>query len=202
MNILVLSTLAFALSGHTGAKSFSFNGEYEEGCSCMGVCQCEMTGVEMGCQGVGLFRANSATFDGQELGSFKAAYAVVPGSWAIIYVDAQSDKVAGVTDFMKAALAAFGPVEAVRNAQIDYEGVGHESKVVVDGKPIISFSCEAITGGDGKSPMAYSNIHDVLHPTVMQGKTDACAFKDGSHSFDLKGTNAFFNDHIDSSGSF
>jgi hypothetical protein len=168
----------------------------------MGICPCELTGVAMGCQGVGAVQADQASYDGTDISGFKAAYAVAPGNWVVIYIDAPEGKADAATAFMKGALSAFGPVETVKMAKIDISGHGGSFKATVGDGSIMTITTEPVFGGDKKTPLTYNNIHDALHPTVMQGKTIGCTYSDGGHSFTLKGSNAYFNDHIQSSGDF
>ena len=203
LTLLAVLTLgiSFATGGHrhAGKSAFKVSGMYFEGCSCAGPCPCELTGVTMGCQGVGLFTFNAgSTFNGQSLAGVKTAYAVAPGSWVTVYVDAPAAKRAAAAAFMKAALAGFGPIESVTNTSISITGSNGAYSGTV-GK-VMTIKTVAVLGLDGKTPLTYSNIKDPVHPVIMQGKTVSCTYKDGKHKFDLKDTNAYFNTHITSSG--
>jgi len=204
MNFVIAAILGLTLPTGiaSSGKSFEFTGEYVEGCSCMGICPCELTGVAMGCEGVGAFHASKASYNGMDISGFKAAYALEPGKWVVLYIDAPDGKFDTASAFMKGALAAFGPVEAVKKAKIDISGNGGAFTATVDGGNTMTLTTVPILGGDSKTPLVYNNIHDALHPTIMQGKTIDCAYKDGDHSFSLKGSNAYFNDHIRSHGEF
>ena len=70
----------------------------------------------------------------------------------------------------------------------------------IDGGKIMDLKSQSVMGGDGKTPLTYSNIHDPIHPTVMQGKVVSCTYSDGDHKFELKDSNAYFNHHIVSKG--
>lgn len=182
-------------------KSFNVMGSYVEGCSCNAPCACEMTGLEMGCQGVGFFEFKSGEFDGRSLAGTKAAYAAVPGKWVMIYVDAPDRaRMATCGEFMKAALSGFGKIRAVKAGKIAMTMKGMAYHVTVDGGKVMSLDTTPIMGGDGKHPMTYSNIHDVLHPTVMQGKTVRGSYSDAGEKFTLKDSNAYFNERLASKG--
>ena len=51
-----------------------------------------------------------------------------------------------------------------------------------------------------RTPITISNIHDAVHPTVMQGQTVSGTYHDGTRSFTLKGTNSYFTDRMKSKG--
>ena len=57
-----------------------------------------------------------------------------------------------------------------------------------------------VLGGDQRTPIVISNIHDPVHPTVMQGQTVSGTYHDGTRSFTLKGTNSYFTDRMKSKG--
>ena len=190
---------AYALAGG-GKAAFELTGKYVEGCSCAPPCGCELTGVEMGCEGVGMFQFDTGSFNGKSISGTKTAYAVAPGEWVIIYIDAPTQaKRDAATAFMKTALAGFGKIEAVKNAKITITGTNgtHTATIgdfcVLKTKPVI--------GGDGKTPLTISNIHNPIHPTVMQARTVSCTYNDGGHSFKLEDSNAYYNLKLKSKGS-
>ena len=57
-----------------------------------------------------------------------------------------------------------------------------------------------VLGGDNHTPISIHNIHDQIHPTVMQGKTVTATYHDGDRSFTLKDSNSYFTDHVKSKG--
>lgn len=191
-----------AYAGGAGKHHFSVTGSYVEGCTCGAPCKCELTGVEMGCEGVGAFSFTGGSYDGKNVAGVRAAYATKPGDWVIIYIDAPTAaKRAAGEALMRAALSGFGKIEAVKNAKVTVGHKGNADWCQVDGGKIMDLKSQAVLGGDGKTPLTYSNIHDALHPTVMQGKTTSATFSDGDKKFELKDSNAFFNHAIKSSGS-
>lgn len=181
---------------------FEIEGMYVEGCSCKPPCPCELTGVEMGCIGVGAFRFTAGKYLDTSLEGCGFAYATEPGSWVRIYVDAKEAKQReAVTALAKAALREFGTCESVKDAKIEIAGADGKYSLNVEEGKVMSLSTEPILGGDGKTPLVYSNIHNPLHPDVMQGKTVACEYKDDKHSFKLeKGDNAYFHTKLKSAG--
>ncbi len=191
---------ATAMAGGAGKHSFAVNGSYVEGCSCGKPCKCELTGVEMGCEGVGAFSFSGGSFDGKSIAGSRAAYATKPGEWVIIYIDAPASRRAAVEGLMRAALGPFGKIEAVKSAKISLGHNGDMDWAKIDGGKVMDFKSKAIMGGDNKTPLTYSNIHDPVHPTVMQGVTTSCSYVDGDRKIDLKDSNAFFNHSIKSKG--
>lgn len=196
------ATLALTAQAGGGAKHrFAINGSYVEGCTCAAPCKCELSGVEMGCQGVGAFNFTGGTFDGKSVAGVRTAYATKPGEWVVIYVDApNASKRAAGEALMRAALADFGKIESVKSAKVKIWSQGNKDFATVDGGKVMNLKTEAMLGGDNKSPLVYSNIHDALHPTVMGGKTLSCTYKDGAHEINLKDSNAYFHHHLMSRG--
>jgi hypothetical protein len=180
---------------------------YAEACSCEAPCACELIGPDMSCKGVGAFELKSAKYDGKDISGTKIAYALGVGKWVHVYVDQKDAKKREAAEaFAKTALAGFGEVKFAKEAPIDIEEKGDKYTVTVDGGKTLKFETEPVMGGDEKTPITYSNVKDPVHPVMMQGKAVSCTYsgsdKDGDHSFKLdKGKNAFFNNHIKSSGS-
>ena len=192
---------ASAFAEDAAPKPFEIDGMYVEGCSCKAPCPCELTGVEMGCQGVGAFHFDKASYDGASIDWMSFAYAVEPGAWVRLFIDVKDPKQKeAAVAFAKAALRPFGPVEDVADAKVEITGADGKYTVTVDGGKIFSLTTEPTLGGDGATPLTYSNIHDVVHPTVMQGTTVSCEYNDGKHTFKLGGSNAYFNAKLKVSG--
>lgn len=204
----IAGALAVCASGYlasgNNASPFHYMGMYVEGCSCGAPCPCELTGVAMGCEGVGFFQAKAGSnLGGKDFGGAKMAYATKPGDYVVIYVDAPTAaKRKAMEAFARKALGPFGKIEAVKTAKISIAGKAGNYKASVNGGKVMSFSSTVMKGGDNKGPMVYSNIHDPVHPTVMQAKTTVCTYTDGKHHFELKDSNAFFNPTIHSTGKF
>ncbi len=195
-----LMTVAGSAGG--GKSSFSFQGMYVEGCSCNAPCPCELTGVQMGCEGVGFFSFTSGSYNGKSLSGTRGAYAVKPGDYLVIYVDAPNDaKRKAVSDFMKAAFKDWGKLEGVESAKIKISGKGGSYVCTVGDGSEMTLTTKPVLGGDKKTPMTYSNINSQMHSTVMQAKVVKCTFKRGSHKFELKDSNAYFHPSLNSKGS-
>ena len=56
-----------------------------------------------------------------------------------------------------------------------------------------SHTTEPFFGLNKSKPITYLNINSVMHPTVMRAKTVVCTFHDGDKTFELKGSNAYYN---------
>jgi len=138
---------------------------------------------------------------GTNLAGAKMAYATVPGDWVLVYVDAANPAQQEATSaFAKAVFGPFGKIEAVKPAKIDLSGTEGHYTLSVDNGNIMQLATEPVLGGDNRTPIAIHNIKDPLHPTVMQGKTITGTYHDGDHSFTLKDSNSYFNDHVKSKG--
>ena len=184
-----------------GKQSYNVSGTFVEGCSCSAPCPCELTGVMHGCDGVGGMTIASGSYMGTNLAGAKIAYASAPGEWVRLYVDAANPaQQAAANAFAKAAYAPFGPIESVKPAKIGLSGAGGRYTLSVDGGNTMQLSTEPVLGGDNRTPITISNIHDPLHPTVMQGKTVSGTYHDGERSFTLKDSNSYFTPHMRSKG--
>lgn len=194
--------LGAILSGvAVGKQPFTMKGSYVEGCSCMGVCPCELTGLMNGCLGLGAVTVTSGTYMGKDLSGARIAYAVAPGSWVRVYTQPKSKgQSAAVQAFARAVYSGFGKIESVRDANVQMTGSGGKYVVKVDGGKVASFTTVPVLGGDNRTPIVHSNIKDPLYHTVMQGKTVSGMYHDGKRSFTLKGSNSYFNNRIDAKG--
>src|SRR5882724_7762127 len=87
--ILIIAAMALTtIANAAGKQSFNIKGTYVEGCNCGIPCGCELVGAEKGCQGVGVLTISSGKFKGANLSGAKIAYAVSPGQWLRLYIDA------------------------------------------------------------------------------------------------------------------
>src|SRR5258708_4898747 len=117
--VLSLTSVSIKSGAAPEKQDFTVSGSYFEGCSCMGVCPCEVTGVKMGCAGVGVFSVTSGTYNGKDLSGAKIAYATVPTKWVRLYIDAPTEESrTAAKAFGKAVLSAFGPIESTKNAKV------------------------------------------------------------------------------------
>lgn len=191
MTILAIAALSAATTGFKAPVKFT--GMYVEGCSCSPPCACELVAVKMGCEGVGAFQIRTGSFAGKDISGVKFAYATAPGDWVTCYVDAPAGKMQAASDLCKAAFGAWGKYGGAKAAKISISGNAGKYTLAVDGGKVMKLTTSPVMGIDQKSPIMLSNINSVLHPTVMQGKVVACTFNDAGHSFELKGSNAYFN---------
>jgi hypothetical protein len=201
--IICVGTLAFTCVNLVGAETnqgknkLVMNGRYVEGCSCGMPCPCELTGVQMGCEGVGGFEISSGSINGMKLDGVKIAYATAPGKWVTCYVDAKTEagRMAGET-LCKAAFSTWGEMGPVKTATITISGKPGEYTLKVDGGAVAELTTTSVSGGDKKGPMVYSNINSPLHPVVMQAKTVKCTYSDEGKSFTVEDGNAYFNSSL------
>lgn len=182
-------------------QAYSVSGTFVEGCSCSAPCPCQLTGINHGCDGVGAMMLKSGSYKGVDLTGTKIVYASAPGEWVRLYVDVPNPSQREAAEaFARAVYTPFGKIEAVKPAKIDLSGDGGKYTVSVDGGNIVQLTTEPVLGGDNRTPITFSNIHDVLHPTVMQGKTISGSYHDGDRSFTLKDSNSYFTNRMRSKG--
>ena len=104
-------------------------------------------------------------------------------------------------DFGRAAFASFGPIKEVKAAKIDVSGADGKYTVTVDGGKIMKFETEPVLGGDGKTPIGYTNIKNAVNPTVYQGTCVSATYSDGDKDVTVaKGRNSHFNPKLKSRG--
>ena len=186
-----------------GAKAdFSVEGMFVDVCSCRPPCPCEVTEVAMGCRGVGVHHFSSGTYAGDDLAGVKIAHAKTVGEWVKLYIDAKDEKQrAAAEKFGRAAFAGFGPIDQVKPAKIEISGADGSYTVTVEGGKIMKFQTEPVLGGDGKTPVGYTNIRNAVNPTVFQGRVLSATYSDGDKQVRIeKGRNSHFNPTLRSSG--
>jgi hypothetical protein len=179
---------------------YRFEASFIESCSCRDICVTEITGRDAGCHGVGAIRFKNGSYGGRDLSGTAGAFAFDSGKWVSIYVDAPAAKRAGVTAFMKAALADWGKLEEVRFASVRLNGGGSVHSLLVDKGQTAAIEMRSVLGGDGKTAVAHTNLTSPLHSSLMQGATTS-AHVGGAHAFKLTGSNGFFNDRCVMNGS-
>jgi hypothetical protein len=199
--------LAGALQGQEKAADvakagFSVEGMFVDCCSCMPPCPCELTEVAAGCKGVGAHQISSGQYGGEDLAGVKIAHAKVVGEWVNLYIEARDEKQrAAAEKFGRAAFAGFGPIQQVKAARIEVSGAEGKYTVTVDGGKIMTLQTEPVLGGDGKTPIGYTNIKNAVNPTVYQGTCVSATYFDGDKKVTVgKGRNAHFNPRLKSSG--
>jgi hypothetical protein len=215
-SLVALAAVVLALAGSLAARSnqskekmadaaradFSVEGMFVDCCSCMPPCPCELTEVAACCEGVGAHLISSGNYAGDDLAGAKIAHAKVVGEWVILYVDAKDGKQrAAAEKFGRAVFAKFGPIKEVKAAKIEVTGADGKYTVTVDGGKIMKFETEPVLGGDGKTPLGYTNIQNAVNPTVYQGRCVWAAYSDGDKKVTVeKGRNSHFNPKLKSSG--
>ena len=197
----MVTALVFAAAvAMAPAKTFEFSGSYVEGCSCNGPCPCELTGVKMGCQGIGIFNVQKGAYKGKDMSGCRFAYATQPGEWIEFYVDApNATKRATCVAFITQYLGPFGKITGTHDAKIKLTVLNNKQYARVDDGKVMGLESSTVYGLDKKNPLMYSNMNDAIHPIVMQGKVSKCFYNNGDKSFKLEGTNAYFNRNIASS---
>jgi hypothetical protein len=200
---LVVTGSSFGMTpvGADQKKPYQVTGVFVEGCSCNAPCACQLTGLEHGCQSVGAIVINSGRYQGVDISGTKFAFASSPTNWVRLYIDAKSAQQRKTAEaFARAAYTSLGKIEAVRSSKIQLTGKAGNYKLLVDSGKTISLTTKPILGGDGRTPLVYSNLHDPLHSTVMQAKTVSGSYKDGEREFTLVDSNSYFHPHLRSKG--
>jgi hypothetical protein len=205
-NLLAVGTkreaLASAAAVQPDKADFSVEGMFVDCCSCRPPCPCEVTEVAPGCVGIGAHQISGGTYAGEDLAGVKIAHAKVVGEWVNLYIEARDEKQrAAVEKFGRAAFAGFGPIGEVKAARIEISGADGRYSVTVDGGEIMKFETEPVLGGDGKTPVMYTNIKNAVNPTVYQGRVVSATYTDGDKRITVgKGRNSHFNPALTSSG--
>lgn len=198
---VVCSILGAASVGADQKKPYSATGMFVEGCSCNAPCPCQLIGLEHGCQGVVAMVLNSGHYQGGNLSGAKIAAAMSPTNWVRLYIDAKGSQQRKAAEaFARAYFGSIGKIEAVKDSKIQLTGKAGNYKLLVDEGKTITLITKPVLGGNGRTPLVYSNIHDPLHSTVMQAKTVSGSFKDGEREFTLESSNAYFLPNLRSKG--
>ena len=201
--IILLTLFAFAGSPAFARQNFNITGEYIEGCSCSPPCGCVMTGLEMGCQGVGALRIDSGSYGGVDLAGVRIAYGLAPAKWVRGYVMAKNPaQQKAAESFAAAWLKSFGKVESIVPAPVTIAGKNGSFTVWVDdaGGKRLYLVTRSVRGGDQHSPITHTNINDALSTVFYQAITVTGSYHDGGHAFKLKESNAYYNPGVNKSG--
>jgi len=201
-----IASFSLAVAAFAGDKApYHVAGVYTETCACGVPCKCELTGeIPPTCQGVGAFRFTSGDYAGRDLAGVSLAYAVKPGEWVRVYIDAPDPAHRATAEqFARVAYRDWGKMEAVKDARIEIKGDHGAYTVAVDGGKIMSYVTAPILGGDGKTALTHGNTHSVFTDTFLQaqsaGKT---VYHDDQRAFELDpGRNAYFNEKMSGHGS-
>ena len=201
MVFMFVAVLGISLSQAQDKKPFNVKGLYVEGCSCSAPCGCEMTGLEMGCEGVGAVSISSGKYNGVDLSGVKIALGLGAGDWSRAYVQvAKPEQKEAAEAFAKAMASNYGKVEEIKDAKIDITGKDGKYTVKVDDGKIMELNTEPVIGGDNKTPVAHTNTHNALNSTMYQAKSISGTFTDGRHTIKLKDSNSYFNTKMSKSG--
>ena len=203
ISFVLLVSLALAARA-VDKVPYKVAGLYTETCACSVPCKCELTGdVPPSCVGVGAIKITAGSFAGQDLAGVSIAYATKPGEWVRSYIDApdQAHRMAA-EKLARAVFAAWGTMEAVKDAKVAIAGMYGAYTVTVDGGKIMKYVMAPVIGGDGKTALSHGNTHSALTSVFLQGSsTEPLVYHDDNRSIELdKGRNAYFNDMMMTSG--
>jgi hypothetical protein len=152
-----------------------------------------MIGLRQGCEGVGAMSLTSGSYMGTNLAGTKIAYAVAPGNWIRLYVDApKPNQKKAAAELSKAIFKPWGKLEEVKYVPIQFSGGGGWYKVSIDNGSLMQLSTKPVLGQDKKTPISHRNVSNALTNTFLQGKVVSGSFKDGEHDFKLKDSNSYF----------
>ena len=198
LSLISLLNISNAMAGGKWAAK----GTFVEGCSCNPPCACELTGdIEAGCQGVGAMSFSGGSYMGTDLTGAKMAVAFTPGKWVRLYIDAKNDKQKeAATAMAKDYYKAFGPIEATSVAKIDIMGKDGKYTTKIDDGKIMTLETEPMLGGDGKTPVVHKNTKSKLVGDFKQAKTISCMYQDGERKLELKSSNSYFNEKVNTTG--
>ncbi|HUL52852.1 MAG TPA: DUF1326 domain-containing protein [Opitutaceae bacterium] len=200
---VLLSSLVLAARA-ADKQPFNVSGVYTETCACSVPCKCELTGeVPSSCVGVGAFKITAGDIAGADLAGVSIAFAGKPGEWIRVYIDAPDHMHrAAAEKLARAAFAAWGTMEAVKDAKVEITGTYGAYTVMVDGGKIMKYAHTPVLGADGKKALSIGNVFNPLTSVFLQGKsTEPLVYHDDARAIQLDaGRNAFFNDMMQTSG--
>ena len=200
--VLAAGVLAPAAAQDAAKADFSVEGMFVDVCSCKPPCPCELTEVAACCEGVGVHHIQTGAYGGADLSGVKIAHAKIVGEWVNLYIDARDEQQRAAAErFGRAAFGKFGPIKEVKAGRIEISGADGRYTMTVDGGKIMTLMTEPLLGGDGKTPLGYTNINNVVNPTVFQGTCVRATYSDGDKKVTVeKGRNSHFNPKLKSSG--
>jgi len=205
-NTLILAGIFLPVLAASAADKapYKVSGVYTETCACSIPCKCELTGdVPSICQGAGAYAFTAGSYAGADVSGVKVAYALKPGEWVRLYIDAPDKAHRDAAEKLaRVMFAGFGPVEAVKDGKIAITGSGGNYHVTVDDGKVMTYDIEPVIGGDGKTALTHGNTHNTVTPTFYQAKSKSLTYHDDNRTIELAaGRNGYFNEHVDSSGS-
>lgn len=198
----VVAAMAVAFAGNSfvgqnPGDPYSIHGICVEGSTNAPPCPCALLGTANGCKELGAIQIASGVYQNADLSGARIAWAMVRGQWVKLFVDGRdSDQKAAAEAFARAAFKDYGPVRWVRQQHIDVYGKGGDFLVSVDNGRVLQLETEPTLGGDGRTPLVYSNTRDPLNPTLCQGRALKGNYNDGEDSFWMERTNAYFNENM------
>jgi hypothetical protein len=185
-------------------KSYHVAGIYTDTCTCRIPCTCDLTGDGPdSCLSVGVVDINHGDFSGSDLSGVRFAWAMDSGKWVRIYIDApDAAHRATAEQFLRALCANWGNMETIRDAKITISGKNGGFAANVNGGSTIDFEIAPVIGGDGKTALVYSNVHNQLTSTFLQGASaKPSVFHDDLRTFTIDaGRNGYFDPRMDKSG--
>lgn len=188
---LFMAALAL-LAGAPEKKPYSFDALFVEGCSCSGVCVTEITGVDAGCHGLAAMEFHRGSYGGADFSGSRAAWAFTPEKTVVIYIDAPEPKRAALSAFLKAALADWGKLEAVKTTPIHVTHPKDSYRVTIGTGSIGKIQVSSDTSGGS---VKLSNLKSLFHSELIHGQTRAASFADQGHRFELKQSNGYYYPH-------
>ncbi len=199
--LLVGVSSAFGAFSFAAPKPYQFEGTYVEGCACPVACVCDINGaMAKGCNVVGAMLISHGAYGGKSLSGCQVSYIASSGWVKVFYHVPKKSQVGALNDWVKAYFSGFGKVESFEPAKIALKGTGGSYTLTVNDGATASVQTKPVVGGDGKTPVVYSNYPDPMIPVIMQGRTVTGAYKASAGGFQLKDSNAFFNPHWKTSG--
>lgn len=184
-----------------GGQEFHVEGTIVDACNCSTPCSWEMSGEAKSCERLGAIFFTGGDFLNVDLENARLAYAIEPGSWVRIYVQAvHAVQREAVIAFAKAYFSSYGTVEESREAKIDFQGEEGDYVIKVNDGNLLYLATEAVLGGDEESPIVVQNTKNRLSPMFKQARTVSGRFSDEGRSIHMNGSNASFNDELDTEG--
>jgi hypothetical protein len=195
--LLILGGLAYTPQSFTQEKiAFHLVASHLEGCSCSVVCTCSMA-LKHGCSFVIVTAVKDGNYNGVDLKGVKIAAGGLASDRIFLYVDAPELQREAATGLVKGLYGGLGKVEAVRDVKIDLSGKDGRYAVTIDEGKGAQLTTEPVLGEDKKAPVTHINMYPF---PLMQVRTVKGAFHEADLSFNLEGSNSFFNNRYETNG--
>ncbi len=184
------------------AADAQLSGQYVEGCNCSMPCPCPMlANFKEHCTGAFALVLESALVGSTDFSGVKVAWAGRAGEEIYVYVDAPRPMAETARAFARDLFSDFGKILTIRDTRIEVAGGKGKYTLAVDGGRILELVTEPVLGADGRTPIRIVNSLTEWLPTIMQGRTLRGSYRDGTLSFNLSNSNAFFHDEFRYRGS-